>query len=219
MGETYQGPFIVNRPNVALSYYNDKTSSLNRPRLTNGIKITVEPQEGFKNDIRYLIYNLAEQNYTDDGIGGVWVQGRRYIRARYPNAYEDDETFWGWQRRERDDFLYMLSKNETASPPYFTPPQDLKELNTKYWVGARIRHNIDGNAFGWATITDVVNNKFLVQEPVADENSQPSFCMEHGFEELDAPGEYYFDSLTNMLFVVPFKDHICWMNCLSFLNN
>lgn len=145
---------------------------------------------------------------TEHDVGYLYVNGELMTIARYPNQ--------GWLRTRRWEELARgrteqgrrkLGKTLLHCPELAKHPRN----DDGYWVGATIRwrhHSwwcetrpiVDYNARGDLTLGD---RSFNDKGPHEGEKKGWGFYIDGKLEELDAPGEWYFDADEGKVYLYP----------------
>ena len=148
-----------------------------------------EPVINGANTVTGWTLHNAEKNIwrasvnTTNPVTQVFVNGERQTIARWPNN--------GWH-----SISTTSSNNTILRSNYLTQP-----LN--YWQGSRIIYRYNW-AFAEANI--IASSNGTITMTGAPDNYNPSkdwgFYIEGKFEELDNPGEYYWDNTNKSLYLV-----------------
>lgn len=155
----------------------------------NQIKLNWEP---FRNGIFKAVVT------EDAAIDQLYVNGQRQRMARFPNAVEGKNVFDTW------DLVH------TNNPDTINDPMDKKRIST--WAnpeGAYIHamHNALWGAMHW--IVKGKNADGSLDMEGGWQNNRPSpmhpryRMVENVFEELDAPGEWYYNKNIKTLYFYP----------------
>ncbi len=157
----------------------------------------------------------------------LFVNGKRQIRARYPNHDAKNPLVWG------DGYLDVAQVPEPWPPTqfHFEPAT----FTGKHWAKPELAvvqifpvadwgslqwqvNGIDWDAhlvkLGWggfqinelewgATSTGLGRSKFYAAEDAAEAPYKARYYIENVFEELDSPGEWYFDAEQGILYYMP----------------
>jgi hypothetical protein len=154
------------------------------PWITTSIAIPANKLSPWDKDAKTLTTNVAKP------VQAVWVDGQFCRRARFPNQ--------GWLR----------SADGTTPDRLVSDPAAMKSGHPQQWKGAQVRWR--RWSWWWETrpITGVDSNGTLslgpdnkFQDPFTGLGS--AFCIDNCLAELDAPGEWFYDSSTATLYVQP----------------
>lgn len=119
---------------------------------------------------------------TSFPIKNLFVDSVQMTIARYPNT----------------GFLYIESVNGTTQ---FTAQGIDREPN--YWIGATARIRTTNYTFEMRTIASYNGTTITLQSGTAYLRVGYGFYLDNKLSELDAPGEWYFDTLTNKIYFYP----------------
>jgi hypothetical protein len=127
-----------------------------------------------------------------DGFDQLWVDGRREILARYPNFDPTVQPLGGYSA----DAL-SISRASTWKHP---EDGDVRALHDARWGGVVFR--IEGlNADGTVRLGEALANN---RTTPPNDGPHPLYRMVEGlFEELDSPGEWFFDRRARLLYYKP----------------
>ena len=94
------------------------------------------------------------------------------------------------------------------------PIGSLKRLSSNYWVNAVLRIRTDNWSYASRVVTSVnatsgkLNMNANAAYSVGGNSGSSGFYIEHNrLEEVDSPGEYYYDNTTCKLYVAPMPGH------------
>jgi len=185
-GDLFRESVEIDTPQIEINAYGPHQQDL--PVVAGSVPITGwRPYEG-------AIYVAT----TDVEIGYLFVEGAFMTIARYPNQ--------GWLRtKEWEEKGESRREGRRPSGPTVLRCPELAEHPHNadgYWVGATIRwrhHSwwyetrpvIDYKASGELTLGD---RSFSAHGPGRHEKKGWGFFLDGKLEELDAPGEWYFDA-------------------------
>jgi len=129
------------------------------------------------------------------GFDQLWVDGRREILARYPNVDPTIRPFGGYAA----DAL-SAGRARTWHHP---EDGDVRALHNARWGGVVFR--IEGvNADGTVRLGEALANN---RTAPPNDGPHPLYRMVEGlFEELDSPGEWFFDRREHLLYYQPESD-------------
>jgi hypothetical protein len=166
---------------------------------------------------------LPEWKGAREPFAQLFVDGKRQIRARYPNYDPNNPLVWG------NGYINVAAAAESWPPTQFhfdpatftrkhwSKPQEavVQMFPLDYWGSLQWRvKDIDWDAhvvkLGWGGF-QINELEFGVAatglgrtQLYAEENTFRSrFYIENVFEELDAPGEWYFDREKGILYYLP----------------
>lgn len=130
-----------------------------------------------------------------DGFDQLWVNGRREILARYPNADPGILPLAGYSA----DALSVTRASHWQHPE----DGDVRALHNARWGGVAFR--IEGlNPDGTVRLGEALANN---RAAPPNDGPHPLFRMVEGlFEELDSPGEWFFDRRQRLLYYKPEAD-------------
>ena len=210
-GEVFEGPFTFGKKNVNLSSYPCNQSNA-------GIKpfFTVSRQYQGTPTVNPIslqwTYDLSGyKQYFDvvPSIAGLWINGTRYYPARFPNLIDPANPVG----QSTSEFIYP--QPWSSSTPYnmvnsLQPSSPLKNMSSNYWVGATLRIRETDWGYTSRTVAAVQSGKLIMSANFsnADTISGGGFFIEqNSLAEMDAPGEFYFDSVAYKLYVMPMSGH------------
>ena len=173
------------------------------------------------------VYDLTSyKSYFDPtfpGIWALWIQGTQYYRARYPNLIDPTNPIAGVGLDSRE-FIFVNpystpTDTKVGYEPVFSyvqpmPIGSLKSLSGNYWVNAVLRIRTDNWSYASRVVTSVdaasgkLNMNGSAAYSVGGNSGSSGFYIEHNrLEEVDSPGEYYYDNTTYRLYVAPMPGH------------
>ncbi len=197
-GDVFRESVEIAVPDVEIGAYGP--ADRERPVVSGSVPITGwQPYKG-------SIY-VAE---TDADVGYLFVNGRLMTIARYPNAGWLRTKAWreeqlpdegGGRRRRR------LGKTFVTCPELADHPRNAQG----YWVGANIRwrhHSwwyetrpvLEYDPAGVLTLGD---RSFEDMGPFDGDEKGWGFYLDGKLDELDAPGEWYFDAEAGKVYLYP----------------
>ncbi len=174
-----------------------------------------------------MMCTLPEAKGSRAPFTQLFVDGKRQIRARYPNYDAKNPLVWG------DGYIDVAQTPEPWPPTqfHFDPATftkkrwarpDLAVLQifpVAYWGSLQWQiKDVDWDAhlvkLGWggfqinelewgATSTGLGRSKFYAAGDGAEAPYKARFYIENVFEELDSPGEWYLDSEKGILYYMP----------------
>ena len=174
-----------------------------------------------------MMCSLPEMKGSTMPFTQLFVNGKRQIRARYPNYDAKNPLVWG------DGYIDVAQAPEPWPPTqfHFEPATFTKKRWAKpelavvqifpvaYWGSLQWQvKDIDWDAhqvkLGWggfqinelewgSTSTGLGRSKFYAAEDGAEAPYKARFYIENVFEELDSPGEWYLDSEKGILYYMP----------------
>jgi len=127
-----------------------------------------------------------------DGFDQLWVNGRREILARYPDFSSSILPLGGYSA----DALSAARASRWQHPE----DGDVRALHNARWGGVAFR--IEGlNADGTVRLGEALANN---RTTTPNAGPHPLYRMVEGlFEELDSPGEWFFDRRERLLYYKP----------------
>jgi len=135
---------------------------------------------------------IWEAHLDSDGFDQLWVQGRREILARYPNFVSSSLPLGGFSAD-------ALSASRAAK---WQHPEDgvVRAVHNARWGG--VVFPISGlNADGTVRLGEALANN---RATPPNDGPHPLYRMVEGlFEELDSPGEWFFDRRERLLYYKP----------------
>ncbi len=155
--------------------------------------------------------SLAGTQLADKGFGQLFVDGKRQIRARYPNGDPTDP-------RIEENFTYLAGADEWPHKEVYYDPD---EFTTKKWARPKEAVLHIFGAVNWSTrqfrLAGIDYDRCAIklgeggwqqherfpQRPGTKLNETCRFYIENVFEELDAPREWYFDNRKKILYYKP----------------
>ena len=169
------------------------------PKFIGGPKVTgftSHQGEIVKADIKGLELGKAQ-------VRQLLFNGKRQPLARYPNADPADPLYSGWA------FLQEVPKDKMEGHPWkrkaFLNPKDVR----KWSKPDELEINIFAG-YGWwnfimpvATVDPATNTLTLQKDCGYDLHPNNRYFIQNALEELDAPGEWYIDRATEMLYFWP----------------
>jgi parallel beta-helix repeat protein len=127
-----------------------------------------------------------------DGIHHLWGDGQLMTIARYPNVDSPDKTNW-------------LQVDATAGKTGFTDP-NLATYGKPddYWVDSTLRIR----DYSWTyTVTKVTgytaSNGQITADRLSNQLPEWGYFLDDKLEELDHPGEWYYDANTQTVYFYP----------------
>jgi len=129
---------------------------------------------------------------TADGIHHLFVNGKLMTIARYPNVDSPDKINW-------------LKVGATVSPNSFTDPALVAYGKPDgYWIGATLRIR----NYSWTyTVTEVTgytaSNGKITADRLSEQLPEWGYFLDSKLEELDHPGEWYYDANTKKIYFYP----------------
>ena len=210
-GEVFEGPFTLNKKNVNFSSYPCNQSNAGiKPFFTVSRQYqgtpTVDPVS-----LQWTYDLSGYKQYFDvvPSIAGLWINGTRYYPARFPNLLDPANPVG----QSTSEFIYPQPWNH--STPYnmvnsLQPSTPLKNMTSNYWVGATLRIRETDWGYTTRTVAAVQGGKLIMSANFSNSGtiSGGGFFIEHNrITEMDAPGEFYFDSVAYKLYVMPMSGH------------
>jgi len=126
------------------------------------------------------------------GFDQLWVNGRRQILARYPNFDPTIQPLGGYSA----DALSPARASKWRHPE----DGDVRALHNARWGGVVFRI-LGLNADGTVRLGEGLANN---RTTPPNEGPHPAYRMVEGlFEELDSPGEWFFDRRESLLYYMP----------------
>ena len=126
-------------------------------------------------------------------VGMVFINNQMLHLARYPNAGE-------WLRTEGGTNISTIIDSDLLKHPRNKP---------NYWKGAQIRWRRWSWHYETRDITGSNGNKLSLGKQtvtnVKNVGKDGGYYIDNKFEELDHPGEWYYDSNEQMLYFYPLK--------------
>lgn len=178
--------------------------------ISGGVKLKLKWEE-YKNGIMQA--KLDPKKYDGIEIDQLFVNGECQRMARYPN-YDPSAKYFGgtspdaisvervksW-KNPAGGYLHALFKNMWCSRHY-----RIEGVNKDYTLKLRggwqsSPHTYDGEK----TYSPDYVLKRLREEYFRDDYHREILFVENIFEELDEPGEWYFDNEKNILYLMPQK--------------
>jgi hypothetical protein len=210
-GDTFRGQFNVDsKSDITIAPYAcNAANSKKAPVLTAAVTLSEGPKTvSTTQDGRPLwIYDLSKVLANEPAgsiVGGVWNTFSRYIPARFPNLVTPGEM----RGVDRSEFIFFPSFNSTS----LGMPSTMKNRNSTYWKNAIARVRLNNWSYTRYRVMDVdVANQRLIfgnGNMNIDTGNGNGFFLEHGLQELDAPGEFFFDPTTKLLHVIPYENNI-----------
>ena len=204
-GDVFSGSFTAEQHNLTIGSYSDGTrnSSL-YPILTQSLPFNsrVYVEGRVQDKYRSLQYNLSlimpKEGKTK--AWAVWIDGFRYMPARYPNLI-DPNKLYGQDSNEFIPIDKVIDSNRIFVRDYAKYQQKWRNATL------RIRDNNWGYIRSLVTGFDTSTNSFIIDKSVSKTAS--SLFVENIPEELDVPGEYWFDEKEKLLYVIPCDDSSC----------
>lgn len=153
---------------------------------------------------------ITNWKYYDDGIyyadydkeiNNLFESGKTVIKARYPNAVDDEAQFLEAVQPESG-----ASKTQfTYSDEYISNISNISDLEVYIWAG-----NTSGTIMWFSNIEDVTsvanNTITLAHETRYVIGTGSKYYMQGALEFLDKAGEYYYDSTAKKLYYKPIGD-------------
>lgn len=210
-GDVFSGQFQVTKPNITMSSYTcNPQKAFIKPLITSSIQVKTNPiVSTLSNGRKLWMFDISNsvQQFKDKNVlkmWAVWINGKRYHQARFPNVL-DPLVLYG---QNVDEFIFTSSFTSSSITPKKTP----KRMSSTYWVNStlrvcdnhwsnkrfRVKNILNGGTFELVT----KDWNFLSAGSLVS-----GFYLEHGFEELDAPGEFHFNSATGQLYVIPISEN------------
>jgi len=197
-GETWRGTLTLKSSpdNIILGKY----GTGNNPIIKGSVSITgwtVTADTRISSSIRSNVWeaNLSSIAYdTTNGIQHLFVNGEIMTIARYPNVNSPTEKNW-----------LNISGTSVTDGGFASLQLQSKGNTTNYWVGSKavvrtfswLMGSLDVTAYnsstGYLTTTGIGTSQ----------NPEWGFFMQNKIEELDFPGEWYFDALSNKIYLYP----------------
>jgi hypothetical protein len=210
-GDTFRGQFVVDSKSdlTIAPYACNPANSKKAPVLTSAVTLSEGPKTvSTTQDGRPLwVYDLSKVLANEPAgsvVGGVWNTYSRYIPARFPNLVTPGEM----RGVNQSEFIYF----PTFSSTWLGMPSTLKNQNSTYWKNAIARVRLNNWSYTRFRVMDVdVANQRLVfgnGNMKIEARNNNGFFLEHGLQELDAPGEFFFDPTTKLLHVIPYENNV-----------
>jgi predicted lipoprotein with Yx(FWY)xxD motif len=211
-GDTFYGQFTIRfKDNITIGPY-ECSGSANKnlpPMITAAITLSEGPRSVVTTkdgrlpmwvfDLKQVLANAPAGSV----VGGVWNSQARYIPARFPNLVNR----YDMRGMSASEFIFA----ETFGASNVTVPSSLKKIDSAYWKGATMRIRETDWNYRELTVTDVNTTSRMMLfgngQSAGFWAAKPGFYLEHGIEELDAAGEYFFDDTANLLYVVPLPEN------------
>lgn len=195
-GDIFRESVEVDTPDVVIDAYGAVRDA--RPVVSGAVALT-----GWKAHTENIY--VAE---TDADLGYLYVDGELMTIARYPNTGWLRTSEWREQERPEGESRRRRGGNTVVECPALT---DHPRNAEGYWVGANIRwrhHSwwyetrpvIADDGAGQLTLGD---RSFSAQEPPDWDEKGWGFYLDGKLEELDAPGEWYFDAEAGRVYLYP----------------
>jgi len=191
-GEIYYGSNKAN--GVTFGAY----GSGNKPKLKGSVRITgwiptVHPSLGsnvYEADVSGLLYD------TSNGIQHLFVDDKIATIARYPNVSSPKEV--NWLTVEANTGSTSFSDSELAN--YGKPDG--------YWIGATLRIRSYSWSFRVGEITGYnSSNGKITSSILSNQKPEWGYFIDGKLEELDYPGEWFFDDVAQKIYYYPLIGH------------
>ena len=182
---------MTSASNFKLTSYGPSTDK--SPVITQSIKLTMDPTITGEEILNYDL-SLIMTDSQSNSIWGVWVDGVRFMVARYPNMIDPTVR----NGLDTSEFIFLQNSTNGEFRSNVTVDPTLKNINSKYWVGATLRIREGTWSYRRRKVTDVNNGVFTVSNQFRT-MSASGFFLENLYSELDAPGEYYYNPQTKIL--------------------
>lgn len=177
-----------------------------KPILVGGVQVTgfvpVLNKKGiFKAD-------LSGQGFKNKPFKELLVDGKRQILARYPN-YDSENPYGGGWAYADGEYVPMYKNIENEDKLVFT----IKEKDLRVWsrpeeleVFVFPRYNWWNNICPVKSIDTKTRQIRLGSAPSYAVRPTDRFYIQNALEELDAPGEWYYDKESDVLYLRPFEN-------------
>jgi parallel beta-helix repeat protein len=130
---------------------------------------------------------------NDNGIQHLFVNDQLMTIARYPNVDSPDQTNWLNITEKRDTYSFY----DAALPGY--------KNGSGYWSGANLRARTYSWQYSVRQVTGYANGVITTES--VDTPWYPikgwGYFLDNKLEELDHPGEWFYDGATQKLFLYP----------------
>jgi hypothetical protein len=158
-----------------------------------------------------MMCKIADENILKLGFTQIYVNGKRQIRARYPNCDNTKPGFTGYIHPAKAELKW----------PHAEFVYDPETFTKKRWAKSKgaVVHIFDAIGIGnlqwavavidWDTHTIELGkggfqmNDLTFGEVTTGIDQRSRFYIENVFEELDSAGEWYFDTEEGILYLMP----------------
>ena len=211
-GEEFEGPFTLTKNGCNLQSYPCTPSKAGiKPQLTVSKTFqgtpAVDPTSG---QWTYDLSSYAQYFDAVPVIAALWINGTRYHPARYPNLVDPANPVG----QSTSEFVYATpldAGTKVLQVNSVKPATTLKNIQSQYWVGATMRiRETDSGYTSW-TVSSVAKGELILSTVFTNAGmlSGSGFFLEQNvLAELDAPGEYFWDSAAHKLHVLPMAGHL-----------
>jgi len=189
-GETFRGAVYTNKFPKGIRY--DAYGTGANPVIAGSVQITnwqPAPNVGpnvYVADVAKFI--TTDNKGNEKTIEHLFVNGELMTIARYPNVDSPDQKNW-------------LKVGATAGIGSFTDPQ-LSTFKKDYWKGATLRIRTYSWFYKVFPIT-AFNNSKITAKGLGKQLPEWGYFLDGKLEELDHPGEWYYDAKTKKVYLYP----------------
>ncbi|HHB92421.1 MAG TPA: right-handed parallel beta-helix repeat-containing protein [Thioploca sp.] len=189
-GETYRGTVSTNKFPKGTKF--DAYGTGANPIIAGSVQITNwQPATNIGANI-YVAdvssFITTDKKNNESTIEHLFVNGELMTIARYPNVDSPAQKNW-------------LKVGATAGKDSFTDPQ-LAAYNKNYWKGATLRIRTYSWFYKVFPVTGYNNGK-ITAKGLGKQLPEWGYFLDGKLEELDHPGEWYYDAKTKKVYLYP----------------
>ena len=208
-GEEFVGQFLIMQSFVTVqSYPCTQNKAGIKPLITMAIAYQGSPSVDAST--KRWVYDLSSYKQLfglQPDMWALWIAGKRYYPARFPNLLDPSNPVG----QSRAEFIFGVPTSLAVSRINSVEPSGgLRNLSGGYWVGATLRIRETTWGYTTRTVTAVHDGRLVMDSNFTNPStlSGAGFFIEHNRpDELDAPGEFYFDKSAFKLYVLLMPGH------------
>ena len=175
-----------------------------KPTVVGGKTVTGwQPHKG-----EIVMADVEAQGFKDITFRQLFFDGKRQILARYPNYDRRDPIAGGWAYVDGEPIpMYKGIEGENKRTLQYKP-EDAREWAHPEEVEAFVfpRYNWWNNIIAIASIDREKRIITLARDASYGNRPNDRYYFRNALEELDAPGEWYLDRRTRILYFYPPSD-------------